>query len=38
MMPKGPFGSPLLLEIFVQLSPPSVLFQRSEPSPPLDKS
>ena len=34
---KVPVGKPSFLEISFQVSPPSVLFQRAEPSPPLSK-
>src|SRR5947209_16344237 len=34
-MPQTPLGKPFFEEIFVHVSPPSVLFQRPLPSPPL---
>ena len=34
-MPQVPLGNPFFAEMFVHVSPPSVLFQRLLPSPPL---
>src|SRR5687768_4193049 len=36
-MPHTPFGNPFLDVMFVQVSPPSVLFQSPLPSPPLSR-
>src|SRR5436189_35966 len=37
MMPSVPFGIPLFVLMFFQVSPPSVDFQSAEPSPPLSR-
>ena len=37
LIPQRPSGNPLFVEIFVQVSPSSVLFHSAEPSPPDDK-
>ena len=37
LIPQIPPGSPLFVDILVQVSPSSVLFHKAEPSPPLDK-
>src|SRR5690606_7861709 len=36
-IPHTPFGKPWLSVMFVQVSPPSVLFHIAEPSPPLSR-
>jgi hypothetical protein len=37
MMPRVPFGMPLLRDSSFHVSPPSVDFQSADPSPPLSK-
>jgi hypothetical protein len=36
-MPQTPFGNPFFAEIFFHVSPPSVLFHKPLPSPPLSR-